>query len=141
MEPVKVKIENILYATDLSESARHAFGYAADLARRYDAMMTILYVMENMNPTIENQVKEMVGKEKWAALKLEKLDDIEQKVKSRLEDFCQEMDSEIDSCRLLVEEIRITNGGPTEEILNVSKDINADICVSLQDSPTELIEL
>ena len=36
----KVEIKKILFATDLSENAKHAFSYAADLAQRYDAMIT-----------------------------------------------------------------------------------------------------
>lgn len=123
------KIKKILYATDLSENARYAFGYAADLAQRYDAMVTILYVMENMNHAVKVQVKEMLGQEKWDELTSKKLEYLTQKIKSRIEDFCSEMNSEIDSCRLLVEDIQITKGNPTEEILNTSKDMNADMIV------------
>ena len=39
------------------------------------------------------------------------------------------MDSQIDSCRMLVEDIRITSGNPTEEILDTAKNIDADIIV------------
>ncbi len=123
------KIKKILYATDLSENARYAFGYAADLAQHYDTMITILYVMENINHTIEIQIKDMMGQEKWDRLQSEKLEDLTQKIKDRLEDFCREMDSQIDSCRLLIEDIRITKGNPTEVILNTAKDIHADIIV------------
>lgn len=123
------KIKKILYATDLSENARYAFGYAADLAQKYDAMITFLYVMEDISHIAEIQVKDMVGAEKWEQLKLEKLDYFKQKIKSRIEAFCQEMDSQIDSCRLLIEGIRIIKGNPTEQILAVSKDIQADMIV------------
>jgi len=123
------KIKKILYATDLSETAKYAFSYAADQAKHYDAMITIVYVMENMNPMIENQVKDMVGKEKWESLKLEKMSYLTQQIKSRIEDFCAEMESHIDSCRLLVEDIRISKGNPGEEILNTSKEIGADMIV------------
>jgi len=123
------KIKKILYATDLSENAKYAFGYAADLAQHYDTMITILYVMENINHTIEIQIKDMMGQEKWDRLQSEKLEDLTQKIKDRLEDFCREMDSQIDSCRLLIEDIRITKGNPTEVILNTAKDIHADIIV------------
>lgn len=123
------EIKKILYATDLSESARYAFGYAADLAQRYGAMMTILYVMENMSQIVETEVKETIGQKEWDKLKLDRLHHVTKKTKSRLEDFCQEMNSEIDSCRLLVEDILVTRGNPPEEILNTSKDINADMIV------------
>ena len=38
------EIKKILYTTDLSQNARYAFGYAASLANRYDAGITILHV-------------------------------------------------------------------------------------------------
>ena len=87
------EIKKILYATDLSESARHAFGYAADLAQRYGAMMTILYVMENMSHLVENEVKETIGQKEWDKLKFERLNYVTEKTKARLEDFCREMNS------------------------------------------------
>ncbi len=122
-------IKKILYPTDLSETAKYAFGYAADLARRYDAMITILYVMESMNPMIESQVRDMLGKDKWNSLKKGKMDNLIKKIKSRLEDFCTEMESKIDSCRLLVEDMQISKGNPAEEILIASKKIKADMVV------------
>lgn len=35
----KVQIKKILYATDLSEGAIHAFAYAVNLASMYDATL------------------------------------------------------------------------------------------------------
>ena len=122
-------IKKILYPTDLSENAKHAFSYAADLAQRYDAMITILYVMEDMNYATEFQVRGMLGGKEWDRVKSEKSDQLTQKIKSKIENFCQEMDSQIDSCRLLVEDIQITSGNPTEEILDTAKNIDADIIV------------
>lgn len=124
-----LKIKKILYATDLSESARHAFKYAADLAERYDAMITILYVMEDMNHTVEFQIRGMLGRKEWERVKSEKLDHLTKKIKSNIDDFCLEMNSQIDSCSFLVENILITRGEPTEKILSTSKKINADMVV------------
>lgn len=123
------KVKKILYATDLSENARYAFSYAADLAQRYDAKMTILYVMESFYHPVENDIKTLLGQEKWDSLKSEKKDYLAQKIQTRIEDFCHEMDSQIDSCRLLVEDILTAEGHPTEKILNISKDIDADMIV------------
>ena len=123
------KIQKILYASDLSENARYAFGYAADLAQRYDARITFLYVMENISTSAEIWVRDAIGDDKWEKLKTEKLDYFKQKIKSRIEDFCKEMDSQIDSCRLLIDDIQITKGNPAEQILTISKDIEADMIV------------
>lgn len=123
------QIKKILYATDLSENAKHAFGYAADLAQRYNAMVTILYVMENMNHIAENQVRDLLGKDKWNKVKSEKREYVTKKINTRIENFCQEMNSHFDSCRLLVEDILIKEGSPTEEILTTSKEMKADMVV------------
>jgi nucleotide-binding universal stress UspA family protein len=123
------EINKILYATDLSENARHAFSYAADLADKYNADITILYVMEPFNQTTEVQVSEMVGPEKWRTLKEEKKSYLSQKIESRLQEFCREMEAAYDSCRLLAEDIRIEKGSPHEVILDVSEAIEADFIV------------
>ena len=43
------EIKKILYATDLSENARFAFGYAASLANRYGAQIVMLHVIEEIS--------------------------------------------------------------------------------------------
>ncbi len=40
-----IQIKKILYATDLSETAVHAFSYALSLAVVYDAGITMLHVV------------------------------------------------------------------------------------------------
>ncbi len=123
------EINKILYATDLSESARHAFGYAADLAEKYQAKITILYVMENLNHTSEVQVSELVGPEIWKELKLQKHEYLIKKIQTRVENFCREMSSIHDSCQLLGEDIRIKNGSPQEVILETSVEMGADLII------------
>ncbi len=123
------EINKILYATDLSENARYAFGYAADLSEKYNAAITILYVMENLNHTSEVQVSEMVGPEIWKELKQQKQEYLAQKIQTRVEDFCKEMSSIHDSCKFLGEDIRIKKGNPQEVILETSVEMGADLIV------------
>mgnify|MGYP001595915519 CR=1 FL=1 len=123
------RINRILYATDLSENAKHAFGYAADLAQKYDAKMTILYVMEQMNHLSEIHVRDMMGEEQWKRIQDEKLDYLTDKIQTRLNDFCTEMDNHIDACSVLVDDIQILKGNPTEQILNQSREVDADLIV------------
>jgi nucleotide-binding universal stress UspA family protein len=122
-------IHKILYATDLSETARHAFGYAADLAVRYKAELTILYVMENLNYTSEVQVSEMVGPEVWEKLKRQKQEYLTQKIQDRVETFCKEMASAHEDYPLSDQQIRIERGNPQEVILETSRQIGADLIV------------
>jgi nucleotide-binding universal stress UspA family protein len=123
------EIKKILYTTDLSPNARHAFGYAADLAKRYNAMVTILYVIERLNHIAESQVRDLLGKDQWEKVQSEKREELTEKINTRIETFCKEMDSKIDSCQLLIENILIKDGNPSEEILKTSKEIKADMIV------------
>lgn len=122
-------IKRILYATDLSDNARYAFNYAADLASRYDAQITILSVLEQMSPFAEIQIQEMMGLKKWEELKQQHSESSREKAKSRVQDFCDEMHSDDDSCTFMVDDIRVPTGVPHREILKTAKEINADMIV------------
>jgi nucleotide-binding universal stress UspA family protein len=52
----------ILYATGLSKNARYAFGYAVSLANRYDAVITVLHVVEELSSSTRSMVAEILGK-------------------------------------------------------------------------------
>ena len=49
-------IKRILYATDLSDNSAYAFGYALDLAKKYNAEITILHVLDIMMGMSANMV-------------------------------------------------------------------------------------
>ncbi len=72
MDLPQVKIRKILYATDLSESARQAFAYAVSLAEAYGASLSILYVMSE-DPTMEAGIIGYVGETRWREIKQQNL--------------------------------------------------------------------
>jgi nucleotide-binding universal stress UspA family protein len=45
-------IKRILYTTDLSDNSNQVFKYAINFARKHDAGITILHVMEPLSPTV-----------------------------------------------------------------------------------------
>lgn len=70
--PTRIKVENILFATDLAASAQAALFYALDLARRYGATLYTVNVMPHM-PFVEAaepdpEQTRLMAKEKLAAL-------------------------------------------------------------------------
>ncbi|RPH39313.1 MAG: hypothetical protein EHM87_24285 [Burkholderiales bacterium] len=64
----KVEIRKILYTTDLSESARHAFAYAASLANLYGAGITILHVLTD-DPVMSMGIISYIGEKQWEEIR------------------------------------------------------------------------
>jgi nucleotide-binding universal stress UspA family protein len=108
----------ILYTTDLSENARHAFGYAAGIANRYNAGITVLHVLEDMSPSADSLVINMIGQKKWSELRRKNEQEVLQTVRARLKAFCDDVSSNFPACRFITDDILVRVGNPVEEILN-----------------------
>ncbi len=122
-------IKKILMATDLSENARYAFGYAASLANRYDAGITVLHVIEDTPRSSHGLVIDIVGKEKWKALRQEGEKSILEKLKTRLEEFCEEISADSPACPFIADAMVVKIGNPVEEILKQVDSSECDLVV------------
>jgi len=123
------KIKKILYTTDLSENARYAFSYAASLANRYDAGITILHVLEDISPTADSMVVSIIGQEKWNELRGNNEKEVLDTIKSRLTSFCEDVQAELPSCPFITDKIKVTIGQPVDEILQEVENNNYDMVV------------
>jgi nucleotide-binding universal stress UspA family protein len=124
------EIKKILYATDLTKNSTYAFYYATDLARKHDARIIILHCVESISPSIygegitENMLK-LIRKNKEE----EKEQDTAE-IKQLLQQFCQNIESQIGPpCVNLVSEIIVKEGHPAEEILNTADTKECDVIV------------
>jgi nucleotide-binding universal stress UspA family protein len=111
------KIKKILYATDLSENARYAFGYAMSLANRYGAGITILHVLEDVSPFGDSLVVNILGRQKWDELRKANEQKAIDTIKERLTNFCEEVSRDLPECPFITDEILVKVGNPVEEIL------------------------
>ena len=122
------QIKKILYATDLSENARFAFGYAMSLANLYGAGITILHVLES-SPSSESLVTNVIGKEKWNELRKDNEQEIINTIKKRLENFCEEVTREVPACPFITDEIIVRVGLPADVILDLVESRDYDLLV------------
>jgi len=122
-------IHKILYATDLSENARYAFGYALALAQRFNAQITVLHVVEELSPTALLIVGDIIGEKRWSALKDEKESQVIDELRTRLEEFCESFAAEVPECPRLVEQTVVTTGHPVDRILDYAEKTAADVIV------------
>jgi nucleotide-binding universal stress UspA family protein len=119
------EIKKILYATDLSKNSSFAFYYAINLARRFDATVTILHAIEPIPLYVEAYAATMIDRvekqdREKAIAHIEKL----------LHEFCQRVESRIGApCSILVSRSLVLIGHPVEEILKVAEEENCDVIV------------
>jgi nucleotide-binding universal stress UspA family protein len=122
-------IKKILYATDLSENARYAFGYAVSIANRYDAKITVIHVVEELSRFSQSLVEDIVGTEKLEALRKDKESQVIESIKQRLEDFCQQAIQAVPNCPLVVDRTIVETGQPVEEIISYADQLDTDLIV------------
>jgi len=119
------EIKKIFYATDLSENARHSFGYAASLANRYGAGITLLHVLEDVSAYQDSLVINVIGEQKWDELRKNKEQVVLDTIKERLEKFCENVSRELPACPFITDDIIVKIGNPVEEIL---QEVDASGC-------------
>ena len=94
----RVGFHKILYLTDLSEAGRGAFPYAASLARRYEAELTVLHVVERRD--FEKYLVGYVDEDLWEEIKKRNLEEArdllvrrkrnDAAVRNAVDQFCQD---------------------------------------------------
>ena len=117
------EIKKILYATDLSKNARHAFVYAASIAHRYGAGITILHVLEAPPMSVY-----FLG-EQWEEIKEKNVKKAITEVNTRLDKFRANMSTELSSHPFSIDDIVVKTGIPEELILREAEKGDFDVVV------------
>lgn len=121
------QINTVLYATDLSQNARNAYGYAALLADRFAAKLIIVHAMEEFHS--ESQIPNFIGEDKWQELKQSKQQEIMDLITQRVNDFCLEASSAMPDCGATPHKIVVRQGHPVDVILEEQKINGCDVVV------------
>ncbi|MEW5909503.1 MAG: universal stress protein, partial [Thermodesulfobacteriota bacterium] len=127
--PMIAEIKKILYATDFSEEAKHAFRLAATLANQCKAGIVVLHVIEELSPFALSMIEEAVGETRLMSIKREKETQTAAVLKSRLEDLCRETQTQNPDCPFVVESINVVTGHPVDQIIRFSEEIGCDMLI------------
>ena len=119
----------ILYATDLSENAAHAFRHAIGIARGFDARIHFLHVLPEVDPAVINYVSTVMGKEKLADLELVHKAEIKDMIRMRMHAFAKEELADHPEDLERIVDVEVHHGNPIVEILAAAERINADLIV------------
>lgn len=110
------ELRTILFATDFSESSDHAFGHALALAKKFNARLLILHVI--------NEPVDLRGFY-VPHISFDKLEqEIEEGAQKMMETFCRTHLRDYDNC-----ETFIVPGMPYDEVLKKATESGADLIV------------
>ena len=123
------EIKKILYATDLSENSRHAYAYAASIANRYGAGVTILHVLETMSHNAAAQISAYIGEEEWEEIKARNKNEVMDTIKTSLENFCAEVSKELPECPFITDATLVKEGRAPDVILDDAHNGDFDLVV------------
>ncbi|UCH20424.1 MAG: universal stress protein [Deltaproteobacteria bacterium] len=137
MKLPNIQIKKILYATDLSETAVHAFSYAVSIANMYGAGITILHVLAEFPG--EQFILNMINPGTWEEIKMRHYSEARDKLISKKKDhiaikevlqaFSEEVNTGEKDQTFVTDEILIKNGAPAEIIVQTAKEQNCDLIV------------
>ncbi len=109
----------ILYATDLSETAKKAARYAISLAKNYGAELTVINVIpdvvEEMSAGMGYDLASHFGQDKLDSFYTEDLNISKQAVIERIQNVCREEGDKPENCSI---EVKI--GHPVEQIVKMA---------------------
>ena len=132
-----IRIKKILYATDLSESAVHAFAYAVSLADIYGAGITMLHVIAET--ASEEFISSMISAKTLKEVKDRHYSEAREHmigkkrnnvtIKEVLQAFSDEVKADSRDQTFVTDEILIKEGPPVETIIATAQKQNCDLIV------------
>jgi nucleotide-binding universal stress UspA family protein len=119
------EIKKILYATDLSKNSSYAFYYAIQLARKFDAKITILHAIEPIPVYIEAYAVSVAQR-----VEEEDREKTIVHIQQLLQEFCRKVETQMGSpCAVLVTNTLVRLSNPVEEILKVADEEKCDAII------------
>jgi nucleotide-binding universal stress UspA family protein len=122
------KIQKVLYATDLSKNSAYAFRYAVNSARKHDASIHILHVVDS-RPLAESYLLLHTSPARIAEIRKETHEDTSAKIEARLQEFARRELKDDPETLKRVASIQVVFGDPAEEILKIASTMQCDLVV------------
>lgn len=133
-----IEFKKILYATDLSESGRHAFNYAASLTHKYNAELSVIHVVEE-SPELLRNLSSYMSKEFWEEIKNRDLQEAHEILLARKRDnvaikdcvgqYCNEIIPATSGEPYVTYQILVKSGNPVECIIDEAAAGNYDLII------------
>ncbi len=127
------RIRRILYATDLSQTARHAVGYACTLADRFQAEVTMLHVIadkvEEISAGAGIDIVDRLPRGGHRAFNKEQIGHAETALQQRVAETTAALKNRMPVCPLSSARVQVEVGDPVEAVVRAATDENFDLVV------------
>lgn len=131
--PMVPEIRKILYATDLSDTARHAVRYACSIGNRYGAQVTVLHVIpdivERLSAEVGVNMADHMGRKEWESFHSKGIERAKAAIRQRIRETSRDVAREMPQCPLTDGEVMVTVGNPVEQIVSAATDGGFDLVV------------
>jgi ACR3 family arsenite efflux pump ArsB/nucleotide-binding universal stress UspA family protein len=131
--PMVPAIRKILYATDLSETARHAARYACSLGNQYQAGVTVLHVIPDLVDHLSEEVginlADHIHKTEWNDFHKKGIQKARQLITRRVRETSQNVVEEIPFCPLSEDDIMVGVGNPARQIVAAARQGSFDLII------------
>lgn len=121
-------IKKILFATRLSENSRQALRYAFAVAKKFDAHITILHVVEPLSDEAMFAFAAYFDKEVEKELLVKRETSVVEQMQQQVLEFCESEVGEDATCKRRVS-VKVVKGYPEEQILKAVQDLQIDFLV------------
>jgi nucleotide-binding universal stress UspA family protein len=123
------EIRKILYTTDLSDNSAYVFRYGINSAKKHNAHITILHVIEALPTMARALVETHLGEDKHHRIIEETVDAIKDKIRKRLKLFCETELKDEPECAERVDAIEVCEGFPPDVILKKADELGCDAII------------
>ena len=126
-------IQKILYATDLSETARHAARYACGLGEQYHAAVTLVHVIpdvvESMSAEAGVDLGDYIGKKEWRTYHEKGIALAREAIQQRIQETSRQVKQTMPRCPITEDKVMVRIGNPAKEIVAAAEEGDFDLII------------
>lgn len=122
-------IKKILYASDLTKNSAYAFRYAINSAKKHNAEIIILHVMEEMDKNIRDALLIYIGQDYLETRIKENIEQTKDRIQNRLKVFYDKLRAEDPDVTGIKISIEVCQGYPAEQILRKADELDCDAII------------
>jgi len=123
----------ILYATDMSETAKHAMRHACVLGQITNGIVNVLHVipdmLEELSLGTSTDLKDLASESARDELNQKGIITAKNAVKSRISEMHEQVEGETGNCPVNMDDVIIKVGNPVQNIISTAKEGQYDLIV------------